>query len=167
MATSDAGSPRKTYVVDTSILVSAPDALQNLTTNNTVLMPFPVLQELDRKRTSANGVGYTARSTIRFLDDLQGAASTDQIRSGIPLNGGLLKFHGGTLDLAHAWPGFNPGYADDAIILLADDYQQKHPGEQVILVTRDAAMRCKARARSVSACFRCGRASSGRVAARP
>ncbi len=151
MAIPDAGSPRKTYVVDTSILVSAPDALQNLTTNNTVLMPFPVLQELDRKRTSANGVGYTARNTIRFLDDLQSAASTDQIRSGIPLNGGLLKFHGGTLDLAHAWPGFNPGYADDAIILLADDYQQKHPGEQVILVTRDAAMRCKARARSVSA----------------
>ena len=151
MAIPDAGSPRKTYVVDTSILVSAPDALQNLTTNNTVLMPFPVLQELDRKRTSANGVGYTARNTIRFLDELQGAASTDQIRSGIPLNGGLLKFHGGTLDLGHAWPGFNPGYADDAIILLADDYQQKHPGEQVILVTRDAAMRCKARARSVSA----------------
>ena len=151
MAITDAGSPRKTYVVDTSILVSAPDALQNLTSNNTVLMPFPVLQELDRKRTSANGVGYTARNTIKFLDEVQSAASADQIGSGIPMNGGLLKFHGGTLDLGRAWPGFNPGYADDAIILLADDYQQRHPGEQVILVTRDAAMRCKARARSVSA----------------
>ena len=49
MATSDAGSSRKTYVVDTSILVSAPDAIQNLTTNNTVVVPFPVLQELDRR----------------------------------------------------------------------------------------------------------------------
>ena len=107
MTNSDAGSPRKTYVVDTSILISAPDALQNLTTNNTVLVPFPVLQELDRKRGSANGVGYTARNTVRFLDDIQGTASTDQIRSGIPLNGGLLKFHSGTLDLGRAWPGFN------------------------------------------------------------
>ena len=26
---------------------------------------------------------------------------------GIPLNGGLLKFHSGTLDMARAWPGFN------------------------------------------------------------
>ncbi|HPK72233.1 MAG TPA: PhoH family protein [Vicinamibacterales bacterium] len=151
MATSDAGSSRKTYVVDTSILVSAPDALQNLTSHNTVLVPFPVLQELDRKRTSANGVGYTARNTIKFLDEIQSAAPPDQLRSGIPLNGGLLKFHSGTLDLTRAWPGFNPGYADDAIILLADEYQQGHPAEAVILVTRDAAMRCKARARSVSA----------------
>ncbi|MCX6550889.1 MAG: PhoH family protein [Acidobacteria bacterium] len=151
MAISDAGAPRKTYVVDTSILVSAPDALQNLTTNNTVVVPFPVLQELDRRRTAANGIGYTARNTVRFLDGLQSEASLDQLRSGIPLNGGLLKFHSGTLDMRQAWPGFNSSYADDAIILLADMYQQEHTGEQVILVTRDAAMRCKARARAVTA----------------
>ena len=151
MALSDAGSAYKTYVVDTSILVSAPDALQNLTTNNTVLVPFPVLQELDRRRTAANGIGYTARNTVRFLDDMQGRASLEQLRTGIPLNGGMLRFHSGTLDMRHAWPGFNSSYADDAIILLADQYQQEHPDEQVILVTRDAAMRCKARARAVSA----------------
>ncbi len=151
MTGSEPGRDRKTYVVDTSILVSAPDALQNLTTNNTVVLPFPVLQELDRRRTATNGVGYTARSTVRFLDDTQHRASVDEIRTGIPLNGGLLKFHGGTLDLTAAWPGFNPTYADDAIILLADHYQREHPDEQVILVTRDAAMRCKARARAVTA----------------
>ncbi len=151
MTDSDAGHDRKTYVVDTSILVSAPDALQNLTTNNTVVLPFPVLQELDRHRTATNGVGYTARSTVRFLDETQSRASVDEMRTGIPLNGGLLKFHSGTLDLGHAWPGFNQTYADDAIILLADRYQREHPDEQVILVTRDAAMRCKARARALTA----------------
>lgn len=151
MTGSEPGRDRKTYVVDTSILVSAPDALQNLTTNNTVVLPFPVLQELDRRRTATNGAGYTARSTVRFLDDTQHRASVDEMRTGIPLNGGLLKFHGGTLDLAGAWPGFNASYADDAIILLADHYQREHPDEQVILVTRDAAMRCKARARAVTA----------------
>jgi PhoH-like ATPase len=147
----DAGVPRKTYVVDTSILVSAPDALQHLTTNNTVVIPFPVLQELDRRRTATNGVGYTARNTVRFLDDVQSHASVDQLHSGIPLNGGLLKFHSGALALEGAWPGFDASYADDAIILLANGYQREHPDEQVILVTRDAAMRCKARARAVTA----------------
>lgn len=145
------GTDRKTYVVDTSILVSAPDALQNLTTNNTVLIPFPVLQELDRTRTSANGVGYTARTAVRFLDGLQTHASRDEMASGIPINGGLLKFHNGTLDLDRAWPGFKADYADDPIVLYADHYQQAHPEESVILVTRDAAMRCKARARNVAA----------------
>ena len=147
----DAGVQRKTFVVDTSILVSAPDALQNLTTSNTVLIPFPVLQELDRKRTATSGVGYTARGTVRFLDETQSRASADEMKSGIPLNGGLLKFHSGAIDLSRAWPGFSTTYADDAIILCAGEYQHEHPGEQVILVTRDAAMRCKARARGLTA----------------
>ena len=64
MTGSDAALEDKTYVVDTSILVSAPDALQNLTANNTVLIPFPVLQELDRRRTATNGVGHTAHRGV-------------------------------------------------------------------------------------------------------
>lgn len=151
MADGDVRSPRKTYVVDTSILVSAPDALHNLTQHNTVLVPFPVLQELDRRRTAANGIGFTARNTIRLLDEIQGQASAEQLRSGIPFNEGILRFHNGTLALDRAWPGFNSRYADDAIILLADLQQAEHPADQVILVTRDAAMRCKARARGVTA----------------
>jgi PhoH-like ATPase len=142
---------RKVYVVDTSVLVSAPDAINNLTEGNTVLVPFPVLQELDRRRTDTNGVGYTARHTIRFLDQLQSEASPAQLRDGVPYNGGRLRFHGGELDVKDAWPGFNPSYADDAIILLASAYQHSHTGEHVVLVTRDAAMRCKARARGVTA----------------
>jgi len=151
MARSNVEDPRKTYVVDTSVLISAPDALQHLTTNNIVLIPFPVLQELDRRRSAANGAGYTARATIRFLDDVQSHASTAELAVGVPLNGGVLKFHDGALDLRRAWPGFNSSYADDGIILLADTYQEAHPDEQVILVSRDAAMRCKARARAVLA----------------
>lgn len=136
----------KVYVVDTSVLVSAPDALSHLTDGNTVIIPFPVLQELDRRRTSTNGVGYTARQTIRFLDQLQSDASSDQLREGIPLRGGLVRFHGGALDVSRAWPGFSPGYADDAIILMASAYRDAHPDAPVVLITRDAAMRCKARA---------------------
>lgn len=151
MAASDATRPGKTYVVDTSILVSAPDALQHLLAQNTVVIPFPVLQELDRKRTATNGVGYTARSTIRFLDEAQGAASAEQLSSGIAIGDGILRFHDGTLDGARAWPGFSAAYADDPIILLADHYRRTHTDEQVILVTRDAGMRCKARARGVVA----------------
>lgn len=151
MTGSEAPARQKTYVVDTSVLVSAPDALQHLTTSNTVVLPFPVLQELDRRRTSANGAGYTARALIRFLDDVQTQATAEDVRSGIRMNGGRLKFHDGAVDVSAAWPGFNSSYADDAIILLAGTYQREHPDEQVILVTRDAAMRCKARARAVTA----------------
>jgi PhoH-like ATPase len=141
----------KVYVVDTSVLVSAPDAIQNLIEGNTVLIPFPVLQELDRRRTDTNGVGYTARSTIRFLDHLQSRATPEELRDGLEVQGGRLRFHGGEVDASRAWAGFNPAYADDAIILLASEYRQAYPDQHVVIVTRDAAMRCKARARGVSA----------------
>lgn len=151
MGIQDVGSSSKIYVVDTSILVAAPDSVSHLTPDNTVVIPFPVLQELDRRRTAANGVGYTARNTIRLIDRIQTQASAEQLRSGIPYNGGMLQFHGGEIDLTRAWVGFNTDYADDAIILLASEQMAAHPAENVILLTRDAAMRCKARARGVPA----------------
>ncbi len=141
----------KVYVVDTSVLVSAPEALHHLTEGNTVIIPFPVLQELDRRRVDTNGVGYSARKTIRFLDQLQSQASPEALRDGIELGGGLIRFHGGEIDDSRAWPGFSPSYADDAIILMASAYQDTHHDVPVVLITRDAAMRCKARARGVVA----------------
>ena len=141
----------KTYVVDTSVLVSAPDAIHHLTDGNTVIIPFPVLQELDRRRVDTNGVGYTARQTIRFLDQLQDGASPEAMRDGIAVGGGLVQFHGGELDTSRAWPGFSAGYADDAIILMAGTYREADPATPVVLITRDAAMRCKARARGLNA----------------
>lgn len=141
----------KVYVVDTSVLVSAPDALQHLAAGNTVLMPFAVLQELDRRRTDSNGVGQTARQIVRSLDELQAGTSSHAMRSGLPWLGGQVQFDSGELDLRRSWPGFNPSYADDCIILLASTYQSDHPAVQVVVVTRDAAMRCKARARGVTA----------------
>jgi PhoH-like ATPase len=141
----------KVYVVDTSVLVSAPDALTHLTDGNTVVIPFPVLQELDRRRVDTNGVGYTARQTIRLLDQLQADATPDAIRDGIPLRGGIVRFDGGDVDASRAWPGFSPNYADDAIILMASAYKDSHQDVPVVLVTRDAAMRCKARARGIDA----------------
>ena len=149
MAASDALLPRKTYIVDTSVLVSAPDALQNLTEHNTVVVPFPVLQELDRRRTAANGMGYTASSTVRFLDEVQ-VAPRPRPSPRDPGQRRPVEVPRRHARSRAGWPGFNAGYADDPIILLADQHRREHPAEPVILVTRDAGMRCKARARGVT-----------------
>lgn len=61
----------KVDVVDTSVLVSAPDALHTLTAGNTVVIPFPVLRELDRRRTDASGgdAGMAPANTVEDLLD--------------------------------------------------------------------------------------------------
>src|SRR5262245_18454684 len=121
----DRGGPTgaKIFIVDTSVLVSAREAIHHLADGNVVVIPFPVLQELDRRRVEANGVGYSARQTIRFLDQLQADADAETLKTGIPLRNGVVQFHGGELNQLRAWPGFSAGYADDAIILLASSYQ--------------------------------------------
>lgn len=148
---STAGEESKIYIVDTSVLISAPDAIQHLIAGNTVVIPFPVLQELDRHRSSANGVGYTARQTIRLFDQLQTGMPPQRLQAGVPFRGGWIRFDDGALDMSEAWPSFDRTYPDDCIILMARAYQQAHPGVPVMLVTRDAAMRCKARARAIAA----------------
>ncbi|MGE3176715.1 MAG: PhoH family protein [Vicinamibacterales bacterium] len=143
--------PVKTFIVDTSVLISAPESIQHLIPGNTVIIPFPVLQELDRHRTSVNGVGHTARQAIRFFDQLQADVRPEQLQAGVPHRGGWIRFDNGIVDLSRAWPTFDKAYADDGIILMADAYQRTHPDSMVVLITRDAAMRCKARARGVAA----------------
>ena len=48
-------------------------------------------------------------------------------------------------------PASRPATPTTSIILLASAYQESHPELPVVIVTRDAAMRCKARARGVAA----------------
>lgn len=141
----------KIFVVDTSVLVSAPDAIQTLANGNTVVIPFQVLEELDRLRTKTDTIGYTARQTLKFFDHLQADASPEDLKRGLPLHGGVIKFHAGGLDTSTAWLGFSPTYTDDAVILVASTQQASQPALPVVIVTRDAAMRCKARAHGVAA----------------
>ena len=62
-----------------------------------------------------------------------------------------MRFHGGELDVSRAWPGFTRRMPTMRSSCWRARYQDAHPDKQVVLVTRDAAMRCKARARGVGA----------------
>ena len=59
----------KTYVVDTSVLLSDPHALRNFA-EHTVIVPVVVITELEAKRHHPE-LGYFARTALRYLDDLR------------------------------------------------------------------------------------------------
>jgi len=63
----DAG--RRTYVLDTSVLLSDPHALRRFAEHDVVL-PVVVITELEAKRHHAE-LGYFARTALRGLDDLR------------------------------------------------------------------------------------------------
>ena len=138
----DAPDGRRTFVLDTSVLLSDPRAMLRFAEHDVVL-PIVVITELEAKRHHAE-LGYFARSALRLLDDLR-------VRHGrldAPLPVGDL---GGTLrvELNHTDPtvlpaGFRLGDNDTRILSVAANLAAE--GAVVTVVSKDLPMRVKASA---------------------
>jgi PhoH-like ATPase len=137
---STAPAQRRTYVLDTSVLLADPGALTRFAEHEVVL-PIVVITELEAKRHHPE-LGYFARQALRTLDDLR----FEQGRLDEPLTIGE---QGGTLrvELNHSDPsvlpaGFRLGDNDTRILSVARSLAQE--GRDVVLVSKDLPLRVKA-----------------------
>lgn len=64
----------KTFVLDTNILLHNPDALFVFQDNH-IVIPFKVIEELDKKKRQDDDLGRNARACIRHLDKLRAMGS--------------------------------------------------------------------------------------------
>jgi PhoH-like ATPase len=79
---------KKTYVLDTNVLLSDPGSLFSFDEHN-VIIPIAVLEELDNHKSRQDEIGQNARAVSRTLDELREEGS---LLEGIGLrNGGNLK----------------------------------------------------------------------------
>ena len=81
-------SDRRTYVLDTSVLLSEPQALRRFE-EHAVVLPLVVLTELEAKRNHPE-LGWAARSALRALEELRERHGT--LLEELPAND-----HGGTV----------------------------------------------------------------------
>jgi PhoH-like ATPase len=132
----------KTYVVDTSVLISDPRAILRFAEHEVVL-PLVVISELEGKRHHPELGGF-ARQALRILDDLR----VEHGRLDRPL---VVNEHGGTLrvELNHADQsglpvGFRADTNDARILSVALGLAVE--GHDVTLVTKDIPLRVKAAA---------------------
>lgn len=137
----------RTYVVDTSVLLSDPRAMLRFAEHNVVL-PIVVITELEAKRHHPE-LGYFARSALRLLDDLR--AEHGRLDTPLAINdqGGNLR-----VELNHtsqeALPlGFRLGDNDTRILAVALNYANE--GHDVVLVSKDLPLRVKASAVGLAA----------------
>ena len=61
---------KKTYVLDTNVLIQAPYALECFE-DNRIVLPLAVLEELDSLKSAEGEAGRNARQTIRYLESLR------------------------------------------------------------------------------------------------
>ena len=78
---------RKTFVIDTNVLLHDPDAIVEFADND-VVIPLTVIEELDRMKRQSDELGRNARQVIRFIDSLK-ARKQGNLHSGIPIENGI------------------------------------------------------------------------------
>jgi PhoH-like ATPase len=139
-----AGGPaqRRTYVLDTSVLLADPQAMRRFDEHEVVL-PIVVVTELEGKRHHPE-LGYFARAALRLLDDLRAVHGRLDVALPIGDAGGTVR-----VELNHTDPtvlpaGFRAGDNDSRILAVARNLAAD--GHAVTLVSRDLPMRIKAAA---------------------
>ncbi len=129
----------KTFVLDTNVVIHDPEALFAFE-GSRVVIPLPVIEELDTFKRANDERGRAARLVARSLDNLR---AKGRLSDGVPLE------HGGTLIVAviHA-NGMPTPFASDSKdnqILGVAKYLQDHK-ENVIFISKDINLRIKAEA---------------------
>jgi len=135
-------SLKKTYVLDTNVLLSDPNSIHAFEEND-VIIPMAVLEELDRHKSRPDEVGRNGRQVSRTLDDLREKGGS--LVNGIPLrSGGLLKIVSIGNDTLKSLPAeLQEPKVDNLIIGLMKKLTTALPDNLPILVSKDINVRIK------------------------
>jgi len=143
----ESDQPRRTYVLDTSVLLADPGAFGRFAEHR-VVVPVVVITELEAKRNHPE-LGYFARQALRMLDDLR--VEHGRLDADLPVGdlGGSIR-----VELNHSDPsvlpaGFRMGDNDTRILSVASSLASE--GDDVVLVSKDLPLRVKAAAIGLTA----------------
>jgi PhoH-like ATPase len=130
----------RTFVLDTSVLLSDPGALGRFAEHEVVL-PLVVISELEGKRHHPE-LGWFARQTLRALDELR--IKHGRLDAPVPIGdgGGTLHVELNHSDLSALPAGFRVDSNDSRILAVALNIAAE--GRAVTLVTKDMPLRVKA-----------------------
>ncbi|MGP3945125.1 MULTISPECIES: PhoH family protein [Streptomyces] len=135
---------RRTYVLDTSVLLADPNAMARFDEHEVVL-PVVVVTELEAKRHHPE-LGYFARQALRLLDEYR--VRFGRLDAPIPIGdlGGTLR-----VELNHSDPGVLPAaflnhgrMPDNDARILAVARNLQAEGYDVTVVSKDLPLRIKA-----------------------
>jgi PhoH-like ATPase len=136
------GAKLRTYVIDTSVLLSDPRAIVRFAEHQ-VVVPIVVVSELEGKRHDPE-LGYFARTALRLLDDLR--AQHGSLASPVPLgnDGGMFRVELNHVSLDVLPAGMRGMDNDSRILAVAKNLANE--GHDVTVVSKDVPMRVKASA---------------------
>jgi len=142
---------RKIFVLDTSVILYDHSAIESFQEHD-VAIPIQVLEELDTFKKGNDTINFEAREFIRHLD---GIAQHDLLTEWVPLNGAskgqfkVVAKH--DLNGVDATKVFQDGKNDHQILNAALTLQRQNKDRKVVLVSKDIALRLKAKSLNIVA----------------
>jgi PhoH-like ATPase len=135
---------KKYFVLDTSVLLYDPSALTGFA-DNQVVLPFKVIEELDKFKKGSDEIGQNARQIIRFLDRLR---VKGRLVDGVPVEetGGSVRVV--LDDNTPVHPNLNAANPDDRIIAVA--YRLMQEGKPTTFISKDINARIKSDALGIN-----------------
>ena len=138
-ATSPVSVRERTYVLDTSVLLSDPKAMFRFA-EHPVVLPVIVVSELESKRNDPE-IGYFARQALRNLDELR--TQHERLDFPIPIaEGGSLRVELNHSNQSVLPSGLQLGDNDSRILAVAMNLA--NDGLDVVVVSKDLPLRVKA-----------------------
>ncbi|MBZ0206338.1 MAG: PhoH family protein [Flavobacteriales bacterium] len=140
---------RKIFVLDTSVILYDHSAIESFQEHD-VAIPIQVLEELDTFKKGNGTINFEAREFIRHLD---GLVQHDLLTEWVPLNGStkgqfkVVAKH--DLNGVDATKVFQDGKNDHQILNAALTLQRQNKDRKVILVSKDIALRLKAKSLNI------------------
>lgn len=127
----------KHFVLDTNVLLHNPNALY-LFTDNEVVIPFDVIEELDKFKTQNDDLGRNARTAIRYLDRLR---EVGKLSEGVPVaqTGGRVRVI--VDEEQKLCPHLTANTPDNRIICCA--WHLARQGKRVVFISKDINARIK------------------------
>ncbi|MGH7890256.1 MAG: PhoH family protein [Thermodesulfobacteriota bacterium] len=134
---------RKTFVIDTNVLLHDPDSIKKFKESD-VIIPLVVLEELDTMKRITEEIGKNARHVMRYIDSIKNL-NTGNLTDGIVIENNIkVKVH---VELKPPEKKSFPLPLDritNKILLIA--FLLKEQGEEVVVVSKDFVTRVKAEA---------------------
>ncbi|MDD5627727.1 MAG: PhoH family protein [Elusimicrobia bacterium] len=134
----------KTFVLDTNVILHDPLAMFAFQ-GSRVVIPLPVIEELDTFKRNNDERGRSARLVARQLDELR---QKGKLSDWVPLeHGGQLKVE---MQVSEGLPRSFSQHTKDNEILSCAQYLRKQ-GENVVFISKDINLRIKAEALGLEA----------------
>ncbi len=130
----------RTYVLDTSVLLSDPRAIFRFA-EHAVVLPVVVISELESKRNDPE-IGYFARQALRNLDELRVLHERLDFPIAVGDGGGSLRVELNHSNMSVLPSGLQLGDNDSRILAVA--LNLANDGLDVVVVSKDLPLRVKA-----------------------